>query len=76
MDRATARFVERAKARREELGLSQEQVAQRAHGWASGAALICQIEKGKFQRLSLDRAVKIAAALGTTVDELTKESDQ
>lgn len=70
MDETTARFIERAKARRIELGLTQGRVAQLAYGWDKAATLICRIETGKVQRMSLYQAVKIARALETTVDAL------
>ena len=63
-------FGRNLKIAREALGWSQEALAQRAG--LRGAATVCEAERGSDTKRSTMEA--LAAALGTTVSHLTRES--
>lgn len=55
--------------RREELGLSQREIANRLPELVSDA-YICQLETGKCSNPTLDKVVALAAAYGLTIEAI------
>lgn len=62
------RFAERLRARRQELGLTQAEVAKRADEMQQSD--LADIESGKRPSLNLDTMTRLAEAVSSTVDEL------
>ena len=62
-------FGKRLKAFRHKRGLSQDRLAQRA---GITRVAILQVENGRRAYLNLPSAVKVADALGITLDELVR----